>query len=93
MNGMTSEWMDVVNSITQGIFLGPCVSAMYTNDLVSTMQNAAQIYADDIMIYGRQHGTLHVEMLQEDLTHDGVEWLSQLQLPFHARKCSILHLG
>ena len=95
LNGVYSEWRDVISSVIQGSVLGPILFVIYINDIdncIGQMEGIISKFADDTkvakVINDRQSA---VEMQQ---TIGNLEnWCKQWGMDFNVKKCCILHLG
>ena len=92
VNGSSSGWTEVLSGVPQGSVLGPTLFLLYVNDLPSTIQNIARLFADDTkvsMIYLREEECIS---LQDDL-YALEDWAEKWQLRFHPSKCKTMHIG
>jgi len=92
INGIASDWTEVLSGVPQGSVLGPTLFLLYVNDLPSTIKNIARLFADDTkvsMVYLRDEECMS---LQEDLI-SLEDWANQWQLRFHPSKCKTMHIG
>ena len=51
LNGIFSEWMAVLEGITQGSILGPLLFLVFINDIVKCIGASIRIFADDTRLY------------------------------------------
>ena len=90
VEGVTSEWKDVISGIPQGSVLGPLLFVIFINDLpYEAKYNVCKLFADDCKIYGGVNTTSQ-NKLQLDL-NNLERWSNQWQLPF--TKCKVMHFG
>ena len=47
LNGISSDWTDVISGVPQGSVLGPILFILYVNDLPDKVKSYCKIFADD----------------------------------------------
>ena len=52
INGMASDWKDVLSGIPQGSILGPLLFIIFINDLDLGIKNSILKFADDTKLFG-----------------------------------------
>ena len=92
MDGVRSDWKDVISGIPQGSVIGPLLFIIFINDMPSEVKlNLCKLFADDCKLYGTL-GRPEENKLQLDLSRLE-EWSRKWQLPFNESKCKVMHLG
>ena len=51
LNGIESNWADVLAGVSQGSILGPLFFFIYINDIVNNIRSSIRLFADDTSIY------------------------------------------
>ena len=51
LNGVESNWADVLAGVPQGSILCPLLLLVYINDIVNNIRSSIRLFADDITIY------------------------------------------
>jgi hypothetical protein len=92
VNGVSSDWTEVLSGVPQGSVLGLTMFLIYINDLPHVISNTAQLFADDTKMSKIFDSSEECISVQNDL--DKVqEWASTWQLRFHPLKCKTMHIG
>ena len=65
INEEKSEWKEVISGIPKGSVLSPIMFVLYINDLPSSVDSEAYLFADDTKIFRIINNFL--EILQDDL--------------------------
>ena len=68
VNGVQSEWIELIQGVPQGTVIEPLFFNLYANDLPELMRETAYIlqYADDCLIFFKKSETA-LEVLQDNL--------------------------
>ena len=91
INEEKSEWKEVISGIPQGSVLGPIQFVLYINDLPSSVDSEAYLYADDTKIFRIIDNIRDPEILQDDLKQLE-KWSENWLLKFHPEKCKHIHM-
>ena len=68
INGVSSDWADVISGVPQGSVLGPLLFVLYINDLESVVKHSiVKLFADDVLLYASVHSSADCSALQDDL--------------------------
>lgn len=94
VNGVASDWRDVISGVPQGSVLGPLLFVIYINDLPSCMENGSQIYlyADDTKIFKAIEEENDCCRLQRDL-NNMKKWTEKWLLSLHPDKSRYMRIG
>ena len=86
MNGMFSDWANVMTGVPQGTMFSPLLSLSYVNDLNPIIKNSTiKLFADDVLPYVPANTQQEYFALQDDLTA-----ISKLQKTvLNIAKCAI----
>ena len=91
VNGILSDWKDVISGVPQGSVIGPILFIIFINDMPDEVkESVCKLLADDCKLYR------NVSSGQNDLQKDLLNlenWSTMWQLPFNATKCKVLHFG
>ena len=94
INGVFSNWQDVISEIPQGSILGPLLFIIYINDLIENCKKGSKLYlyADDAKLFRHIVNNEDIEILQKDL--DNVkEWSDKWLLKLNVDKCKVVSYG
>ena len=91
VNGVHSEWAEVLSGVPQGTVLGPTLFLLYINDIVDDIDSDMRLFADDSILYREintpeDHKILHHDL--ERLFH----WAAKWQMDFNISKCYLLRI-
>ena len=67
VNGMTSEWKDVISGVPQGSVLGLILFVIFINDIMDGLVTTPYLFADDMNIFKRICNVADQHTLQRDL--------------------------
>ena len=87
-----AEWKDVLSGVPQGSVLGPLLFVIFINDLVESLHNKMNMYADDSKILGKAGSAEDCKRLQEDIDKC-VKWARTWLMKFNTAKCKVMHVG
>ena len=88
----SSDWIDVLSGVPQGLVLSPVLFLIFINDLDYGIESWILKFADDTTIFNRVNCTADVERLQEDL-HSLITWSEEWHMLFNVSKCKVVHVG
>ena len=92
VEGITSEWKEVLSGITEGSVLGLILFVVFINDMPEEVKySTCKLFADDCKLYGIVNST-DQNKLQQDLINLE-RWSELWQLPFNSSKCKVMHFG
>ena len=92
VNGVDSEWRDVISGIPQGSVLGPLLFVIYINDMPATLDSDAFLFADDTKIFRIIREESDSGILQNDLERVN-KWSDTWLLRFNVPKTKHMHFG
>ena len=94
LNGVASEWTDVLSGVPQGSVLGPLAFIIYINDidLVLVLITIMNKFADDTKIANTILSDADVQNLQQCLNRL-VTWADTWGMSFNVDKCKVMHIG
>ena len=94
VNGVSSDWTEVISGIPQGSVLGPLLFIIYVNDLVKIIgdESSIYLYADDTKLY-RHIRCDHDRLLLQQNLNDIVEWMNKFLLKLNVDKCKVVSYG
>ena len=92
LNGVKSDWKDVVSGVPQGSVLGPLLFLIYINDLDVGVNSKISKFADDTKIASTVQSPHENYKIQKDLDRL-VAWAETWQMEFNPQKCKVMHIG
>lgn len=92
INGVESDWRDVLSGVPQGSILGPLLFIIYINDIDEGIFNKILKFADDTKLVGKVGSMEDIEELRKDLARL-FEWSEKWQMKFNLDKCKVMHIG
>ena len=95
LNGIASDWIDVLCSVGQGTVLGPILFVIYINDIDTCAQFIKALilkFADDTKILKQICTPTDGSQLQIVISNL-CDWARKWQMYFNVDKCKVLHLG
>jgi len=92
VNGVESEWAEVLSGVPQGSVLGPVLFVCYINDLPEAVTTNVKLFADDTKLYVDTSKPGNSTRLQNDISALD-DWALNWQLSFNTGKCKIMHIG
>ena len=92
INGIYSDWNNVISGVPQGSVLGPLLFLIFINDLDENILCRLKKFADDTKLYREISSTNDCQTLQEDLDKL-IGWSEEFKMLFNVEKCSVMHLG
>jgi len=92
INGMESDWEEVLSGIPQGSILGPLLFIIFINDLELGIRNSILKFADDTKLFGGAGTNEDIEQLRKDL-FELYTWSEKWQMKFNIDKCKVMHIG
>lgn len=92
INGVNSDWSEVVSGVPQGSVLGPLLFVVYINDLESGLINEVLKFADDSKLFGAVSSPEDVDKIRQDLLKLS-NWSDEWLMVFNEAKCKVMHLG
>ena len=92
VNGVSSEWENIVSGVPQGSVLGPVLFLIFINDLPEEAISELLLYADDSKIFRVIKTDKDQEILQRDL-HAMSIWADKWLLNFHPEKLKKLTIS
>ena len=93
VNGVFSDWKEVLSGIPQGSVLGPCLFAAFINSLPdSVIGSDLFLFADDTKVFKSIFTESDCDVLQDDI-NNMVNWTEESLLKFHPDKCFTMRVG
>ena len=92
LEGMASEWVEVISGVPQGSVLGPLLFLIYINDLDEGIKSLILKFADDTKIFRKIVSDEDSRQLQNDLDLL-LQWAEDWQITFNIQKCKVMHIG
>jgi hypothetical protein len=89
VNGVLSDFFDVLSGVPQGFVLGPKLFLLYTADIPGLFLSPCAMFADDIKLYNDTDNSF---TLQEGL-NKVLSWSKSWGLPLNKNKCVVLHIS
>jgi hypothetical protein len=89
VNGVLSDFFDVLSGVSQGSELGPKLLVLYTADIPGLFLSPCTMFADDIKLYNDTDNSF---TLQEDL-NKVLLWSKSWGLPLNKNKCVVFHIA
>ena len=92
LEGVESEWENVISGVPQGSVLGPVLFAIYIEDIDEGVCSRMLKFADDTKVIGKSVTEEDVRVLREDLERLR-EWSEKWQMGFNVDKCKVMYMG
>ena len=91
VNGISSDWMDVISGIPQGTILGPLLFLIYINDLpnICTDETDLYLFADDAKLFKFVKSASDQTLLQNKFC-DFESWSRKWLLKLNVKKCKVI---
>ena len=92
VEGMASDWKDVISGVPQGSVIGPLLFVILINDMPDEVKfNMCKLFTDDCKLYGSANidndNKMQIDLNQLE------KWSKKWQLPFNATGCKVMHFG
>ena len=71
VNGVKSDWAQVLSGVPQGTVLGPLLFSLYINDISSDIESEIRLFADDCVCYREIKDEKDTMKLQRDIDRFG----------------------
>ena len=92
VNGILSDWKDVISGVPQGSVIGPILFVIFINDMPDEVkESVCKLFVDDCKLYRNVSSSGQNDLQKELLNLEN--WSTTWQLPFNATKCKVLHFG
>ena len=91
LEGMASEWVEVISGVPQGSVLGPLLFLIYINDLDEGIKSLILKFADDTKIFRKIVSDEDSRQLQNDLDLL-LQWAEDWQMTFKFQHSEIQKL-
>ena len=92
VNGILSDWKDVISGVPQGSVIGPILFVIFINDMPDEVkESVCKLFADNCKLYRNVSSSGQNDLQKELLNLEN--WSTTWQLPFNATKCKVLHFG
>jgi hypothetical protein len=94
LNGIFSDWIEVLSGVPQGSVLGPLLFLIFINDidLAAADIEALVKFADDTKVGQTIRTEADRAALQTALTNL-CEWTERWGMKFNVAKCKVMHFG
>ena len=93
VEGVFSEWIEVLSSVVQGSVLGGTLFDIFINDICKEVLEAlVLLFADDTKVAQVVENDDDKKRMQETIDRL-MEWAERWGMTFHADKCKIMHSG
>ena len=92
INGMYSDWINVISGVSQSLVLGPLLFLLYVNDIPDTISCSLKLFADDVKIYSTIQHSSDIVHLQHNIDLLNC-WSQKWQLYLNISKCKFLSIG
>jgi hypothetical protein len=92
INGVMSDWQEVLSGIPQGSILGPLLFIIFINDIDQGITSKILKFADDTKLLGGVKSEEDLESLRKDLNRL-YDWSEKWQVKFNLDKCKVMHIG
>jgi hypothetical protein len=90
INGVCSEWSEVLSGVPQGSVLWPILFIIFINDNDRNIESRSLKFADDTKLFGCVGTNQHIERLRQDLGRL-CSWSEEWLMLFIVDKCKVLH--
>ena len=92
LNGVKSDWENVLSGVPQGSVLGPLLFLVFVNIIEEGLHNRVLKFADDVKLIGVSMKDTYIQSIQDDLDKL-VKWSNDWQMAFNYEKCKVMHIG
>src|SRR5215469_7075479 len=86
INGIYSDWNNVISGVPQGYVLRPLLFLIFINDLDENILSSLKKFADDTKLYREISSTNDCQTLQEDVDKL-IGWSEEFKMLFNVEKC------
>ena len=92
INGLSSDWSDVLSGVPQGSVLGPLLFLIFINDIDDDILSRLLAFADDMKLFNSLKCIDALDNINRDLI-TLQKWADKWLLPFNVVKCKVMHCG
>lgn len=92
INGVNSQWVEVLSGVPQGSVLGPVLFSIFLDDIDDKVISKTLKFADDMKMLVALNSQETKNVINQDISYLSL-WAKKWQMEFNLSKCKVMHYG